>query len=330
MNKKHEKSACCRAVIIKFGNRRRQCKKCDRTWSLWKKKRGRKRIRIINIEAERFIWHKSLPIRKHLRSRSKEGYRLTKSRKWSAKVLPWPVIPNHTRFIAVADALVKFLSGKWYAWYFIFLRPIKNNEALILPFFYQQGTETAGGWNRAFDTIPDSVRSRIVALTCDGHTGLVSEARWRNWKLQRCHFHLIARLQSRRSRWRKGRHKEEAGRIYERVKVVLESQNIAEVAKAVNELEEIGWTSTSPEVRTILNGLTTNYADYRTYLKYPNLYLPTTNNTAETFVGLVEELSRRGRGFKTIKAFNEWITVLIKTRKKIFCRPKERKKYQQN
>ena len=283
-----------------------------------------------SVQAERFIWHSSLPIRRRLKGRGTEGYRLTKSRKWSAKSLAWPELPKRTRFIAVADALVKFLSGEWYTWYFIFLRPVNKKEAFILPFFCKQGTETAPGWNKAFDTVPSGIQSRILALVCDGHTGLVTEAKWQHWKLQRCHFHLLSRLQGRRSRWSTGRHREEAKRIYERVNVVLESRDETKVFKDIHELEQIGWNSTSKEVRTVLNGLVSNYHDYRTYLENPDLNLPTTNNTAETFVGLVEELSRRGRGFKTIEAFNEWITILIKTRKKIFCRPRKLKKDQQN
>ena len=65
-----------------------------------------------------------------------------------------------------------------------------------------------------------------------------------------------------------------------------------------------------------------NYQDYRTYLSHPTLRLPTTNNTAETLVHLIETLSQKARGFRRVQTLNEWITVLIKVRKQIYCRPK--------
>ncbi len=42
MNSSHAKSPCCRAKIHRFGSRRRQCSHCKRTWSVRRKKRGRK------------------------------------------------------------------------------------------------------------------------------------------------------------------------------------------------------------------------------------------------------------------------------------------------
>src|SRR3990167_1503103 len=45
MKKLHAKSPCCRARVVKFGARRRQCAFCKKTWRLRKKKRGRSRLR---------------------------------------------------------------------------------------------------------------------------------------------------------------------------------------------------------------------------------------------------------------------------------------------
>ena len=42
----HAKSPCCRAVVHRFGGRRRRCSRCGRTWSIRSCRRGRKSIRI--------------------------------------------------------------------------------------------------------------------------------------------------------------------------------------------------------------------------------------------------------------------------------------------
>lgn len=322
MSHLHEKSPCCLGKIYRFGKRRRQCKTCRMTWSVWKKKRGRNRIRINSAAATAFIEHRCLPVRKRAGTRNVNQYRLSRSRVHLASTAPWPSVPRDCDLIAVADAFVKYLENTWYTWYLILVRPIENTNAVILPPHHRSCTESITGWREAFNAIDPDVMSRIKALVCDGHCGLVLEAKWRQWKLQRCHYHLIARLQSRRSKWRTSRHYTEGKRIYELVHSVLAEQDSQILPSSLNALEEISWTNSSAEIRKVLSGFVNHYEDYRTYLRYPALQLPTTNNTAETLVGLIEELSRRGRGFRSVRALNEWITAFIKTRKTILCRPK--------
>ncbi len=199
------------------------------------------------------------------------------------------------------------------------VRGMNTNEAIILPPFFRCGTETALGWKMAIDTIPKDILMRIRAIVCDGHVGLTTEAKWRAFFLQRCHFHLLARIQSRRSRWRIGRHKREAQLIFKHANIVLKCLDEKMVYDSVCVLDEIGWTSTSPEIRKTLSGFVKNYRDYRTYLKHPELNLPTTNNTAESLAGMIASLKHRLKGFPTLKSFTEWIIALLKFKKKIKC-----------
>lgn len=237
MNKIHEKSPCCRGDIRRYGRRRRQCSICHKTWSVWQKKRGRKRIRVNIVSAVAFIEHCRTPIRKQAGTRNKNQYRLARSRQHLVSTVPWPSVPQKGNLIVVADALVKYLEKGWHAWYLILVR-----------------------------------------------------------------------------------HYEEGKRIYELVKTVLTAPDEQILAPVINELEEISWTSNSPGIRTVLGGFVNHYQDYRTYLTRSDLRLPTTNNTAETLVGLIEELSRRGRGFRTVQTFNKWIAAIIKIRKTVRCR----------
>lgn len=327
MKKKHEKSPCCGEKIYSFGGRRRQCSLCKKTWRLWKRQRGRSAIRISSDLARRFVLHRVLPTRAtHAgpsKTRNQRQYRLAQSRKICAAQDPWPEIPAKGSLICIADALIQCIEKKWHTWYFIFVRPIEGHEAIVLPPYHRQGSETIPGWKEAFARVSASILSRIQALVCDGKTGLVYEARGRKWLIQRCHFHLIARLHRRRSKWKTSRHYEEGKRIYSLVTRVLTEPDETKLQPFINDIEEISWTSSSQEARSMLAGFVNRYDDFRTYLHHPELQLPITSNTAESYIRLVTEALSRARGFKHPGTMHEWIICVAKTRKTISCNGKK-------
>jgi hypothetical protein len=289
---------------------------------VWPKQRGRTKKRIDTTLVKRFIERELLPLRVTKSARSKtpreKQYALTQSLNWWVTEGPWPPIPNGP-LIAVADAVVKYLGTQWQSWYFIVVRSVHSDEAVMLPPYHQQGTEVTSGWLHAFARVDAQVHERIVALVSDGHRGLRKVAHDAGWLQQRCHFHLLKRLQAQRSRWPTGRHREEAERIYRHTKAVLTTTRPITHDLAV--LRELAETSTSREVRVVIRGFLSNYEDFRTYLRHPELHLPTTSNTAESLVGMVESMATRSRGFKGPVAFHKWIIALIKVKKKIKCRP---------
>lgn len=322
MNKKHEKSACCRAAIIKYGNKRRQCVRCLRTWSVWQKRRGRKKKRIdtnlVQIFLRREIASLVALAKQRRCSEALVQKTLRNSRDAFIRTTAWFTIPAGN-LILIADGVVEMVERQWHTVYLMLVRPVSGRDAVILPPLVLPGTETALGWRKAMDTIPVSVRHRILAIVCDGHRGLISEGFWRGWVIQRCHFHLLARIQSRRSRFRIARHQEEAGMIFKHAHVVLASMDEVAVTRALVALEDIGWQSTSPEIRKVLSGFVSQYRDYRSYLKRPHLHLPTTNNTAESLASIIADLKRRMRGFPTLRSFERWIIALLKFKKTIAC-----------
>src|SRR3989344_2520590 len=95
--------------------------------------------------------------------------------------------------------------------------------------------------------------------------------------------------------------------------------HVVDPMKSVIALEDTGWQSTSPEIRKVLSGFVSQYLDYRSYLKYPDLHLPTTNNTAESLASMIADLKRRMRGFPTFRSFERWIVALLKYKKTIAC-----------
>lgn len=304
------------------------------TWSVWRRKRGRKRLRSPVSRAAALVLHRRLPIRMSssgpVQTRHERQYRLAISRKTLIAKLPFPSVPSGGLLVIVADAVVKFLNGAWHTWYFFLVRTPEEDEATILAPLHLQRTETVAGWRQAFDALPRALLKRVVALVCDGHRGLVFEAKWRGWLLQRCQFHLLARIQSRRSHWKSGRQQEEGQMLFTLVREAFETTDAQILARNLTRIEEYAWHTRSRELKKVLLGFVNHADDYRTYLQYPDLRLPVTNNSAETLIGLVEELGRRARGFRTVSTLHEWIIVLVKVRQKIKCTPKEKNKDQQN
>lgn len=322
MNKKHEKSACCRAKIIKFGNRRRQCVSCKKTWRAWKCERGRKKKRVNRNLIKAFLNRETIAISKSAEKRGLPESTLQDALRRSRN--DFLLREQYTRIpagnlIMVADAVIELIKGKWITTYLMLLRSVSGDMAVILPPLFRKGTETYEGWSEAFETIPHSVQIRIKALVCDGHIGLVEGAKWRMWVLGRCHFHLLARIQSRRSLSFIARNKKEACTIFSNVRTVLYGKNEESIRIALNVIEEISWISSSPTIRTTLSGFVRHYEDYRTYMKYPKLHLPITNNTAESLASLIGGLKYKLRGFKTEDSLKSWVSALLKFKKKIKC-----------
>lgn len=321
MNKKHAKSSCCGALVIRYGGKRRQCIVCKRTWTIRPKRRGRKPRRKTSEPVRKYLVHERVPLarEKGRASVSARSYKLRNERDAFNDRHSWAPIPRGP-LIAVADAIMRRIEGSLHTWFFVFVRPVAGEDAVILPPLLLRGTETANGWQPAFAAIPDAVLSRIVALVSDGHRSLMLEALWRGWLIQRCHFHLLKTLQARRSRWSSSQHQAEGIEIHALVKQVLTRETNEGLIKVLSRIEEIGWTTTSKKLKIALLGFVTNSEEFRTYRVHPELNLPTTNNTAESLNALIQALSGRARGFRTVASFNAWIIALCKERQTIKCR----------
>jgi len=320
MLKKHTKCPRCNRRGIRWGGRRRYCASCNLAWRVRKKKRGRKRLRHTPARAIQYINNRES--RSSRLTYQARLYRRVSSLNMLRKHVSWPEPPQKEPLILIADAFLQYAENAWHTWYCILARPIAGEDAIILPPFYRQGTEVAIGWQEAFRALPDSVLNRVKALVCDGHNGLILEARRRYWFIQRCHFHLIARLQRHRSRWRRGFHQKEGKRIYQLVMTVLETRSLRALADALKKLASLGRVTASRDVRRVISGIVTNYEDYRTYLRRPELRLPITSNTVEAFIGIVRRFCSLARGFRTLRSFNYWIEAIVKVRRTMKCRGK--------
>lgn len=313
----------CGGSIIRWGGRRRRCGRCGATRSMWKRRRGRKRQRVLRALVHKYVQREMPPLSIAARQRTQSKHQLQRALKHSVEYFllhtPWPAISTKTVIIAVADAVMVHVEKRIYTFYLILLRPVDDNRAVITKPYIQEGKESWHGWQKAFQTLSPEVHRLIVALVCDGHRGLYSVAQRNSWYIQFCIFHILAKIQGRRSRWAHSRHQGEGTRLYQVLKSVLTSTSEQEVSCALNELKELQMHTCSPQLKGYLSGFIKRHHLYRTYLIHPELHLPRTSNSAEALIRIIRTLLSRAHGFRTKDSLMHWIEALLKSRKTIAC-----------
>lgn len=325
MIKLHAKSPCCRASVSRFGNRRRRCDQCHHTWSIRVKKRGRKCIRV-HARAAAFAEasHESL---RHKASRTSRGRELIRRRHAHTMeqllARPTRLLPKGP-YICVIDGFVLFFQKKPWVTYLILVRPVQGTIAHVMEPYFEPGAETIRGWERAFASLPEAVTQRIQAVVCDGILGFDRYTQVQGWILQRCHVHILRQLQrilgTRRSNVRAKQLRLKAFRL---VRTILADPDEGVVAAGVRQLAALAYGDACPhrfglKVRGFLNA----YRSFRSYLLYPDIYLPTTTNSAEHLCSKLTELVRRTRSFRNPEAYQRWVKVYLKLHPTVQCKGK--------
>lgn len=308
---------------MRFGERRRQCRLCKKTWRIRRKQRGRDRLRGRLPLIVHFLDHvigssEARGVTKRMSARTLQRA-VARGRDLFCRVTPWPSLPHQAPLILLADATLKLIGKRWHTLYVMLIRRPDERVAWIAPPVILPGKETDAGWTVALDTLPADRLATVKVLVCDGHRGLVDFAKRRRWLIQRCHFHLIASIQGRRSRWGRSRHQEEGKRIYALVKRILDAPADTDLKALRIEVDNRALSTSSRELRKALTGFATNAEDFRTYRYHPELQLPRTNNTCEACIGTIESLLKRLRGISNLRALSMWIEALVKHKQKIAC-----------
>lgn len=326
MEKIHEKSPCCGGSVWRFGERRRRCSVCKKTWRSWQKNKGPKKLRKNHRMLFSYLENEIGTITKQ-KNKSKLTpaalhARMAKSLKSFNEETPWPCVPKG-ELIAITDAMIEYIEGIPYVVYFILLRPLTSNKAIIMPFFVTKGSgEGYAGWQGAFNQVPAETRACIRALVCDGIMALFRIARDEGWVLQRCQFHLLARIEHNASTGRFGKNRKRGRRLIKLANIILFTKNEAVLQEAIQEIKRILIDINSRSFRTVLFGFIKHHQDFRSYLNYPKYNLPTTSNSAEHMISRIRKLQFRAHGFRTIKSLSSWIEGYIKFTKIITCNPK--------
>lgn len=318
----HAQSPCCRAKNIRYGNRRRQCVQCRQTWRPRPRRHGRPRKRVHADRVLRYLARagRSTMALAQQHRRSPETIRADRRR--SRDVLlrtPWPDLPDRGGLICIADALAQQIAGRWYTVYLILIRGVGTTTAIIAPPLLHIGHEDSDGWNAAIAQLPVATRLHIVACVSDGHQALRGIAHERQWVIQRCHFHLKLSLANYLSVSPQSRQRIRALLVYQAIDRIITSVDMTIVTRSLCHLTAQCRTIRSRGTRKVLHGFLKYWRDYRTYLVYPALHLPTTSNAAESLVQLIRDVLYRARGFRTPDAYETWVQAICLQKKSLRC-----------
>lgn len=323
----HVKSPCCQVRAIRFGGKRRQCPKCGKTFRIRPKRRGRRRVRH-TIRYVQSVFGRDLLV-KHL---TRGTLALAAVQKRFQQALSAVVSKPRTMRVR-GEKLALIIDGRWHnfkgdRWtmYFLAVKPVDRDEAIIFDPALRPGKELTAAWSEIIqEMIPPSIKNRIVALVSDGIAGGKGLAGQFGWQQQRCHFHLLKELERRR-----GKRKRLSGwtvreTIYQTVRRLLVCQTPARKKLFVCRLERLSKRKECPKkICMIVNDLLDNLPEYHLYLTHPEWNLPNTTGVMESLNSVVRAGVRKVR---TPKALLKWATAVVRSHSKFVCK---RTNYQPN
>lgn len=324
----HTKSPCCQGKIYRFGNKRRKCVICGKTWTAHRKRQGRKSYRVNKELLKRVLAEgRSLTqeMKKDYPSLASLRYRFRKAIIWITRQPRHFESPDE-QLILLVDALwFRFRKENW-TLYLMALKPVSDNRAILLDPVLLNGGESYENWQTALETMPDRAKECIVALVSDNFGAAQMLAQRYGWVHQLCHFHLISQLQIRRGRRKyfiKGKNLRE--KIYHTIREALEITNEENLNTLLVRLKRYGNHQECPyRLKMAANEFVRTINLYRAYLLYPELNLPTTTNAIEATAKRIRQMAR---SISTPKALSLWAKALIRLRPEITCNSKN---FQQN
>lgn len=326
MNKLHEKSPCCQAKIYKFGGKRKQCSECKKTWTKWKKKRGRKARRpdkklvdSILVRGERAS---HIAGRKMDLSPQTISHRLKKVMPLCHRNDPYP----SGWLIIITDAIwFTFKKERW-TLYVITVRSVTGGEAHYLDPVLLPGRETGTGWKQAFASMLPEVINRVLAIVSDGFRGLHQISRERKWVQQLCHFHLLQQLQIQLGSWKKLPDQPIRREIYQCVCRLLKTIN--HESKYDLELYElINSPKCPPRYFMICNEMIRRLDNFRAYINHPELHLPHTTGCLESTNNIIRD---RCKYLRTPESLKLRATALLRARQTVNCNHRNTTTFQHN
>lgn len=301
----HAKSPCCGALVRRRGGRRRQCTSCKRTWSIRKKKCGRKRTRHV---AALLKW---ILVDGYTLAQEARNFHTLKTGSIAARFAtalrtfvstPPPRLPHGPYALVVDGVYFKFARHEWVL-YQMAVKPIQSKHMYFLDPVLIQGRERLEAWEKAVNTVQPHTTKQIKALVSDGLRGFQGLATSHGWVHQRCHFHLLASLVRGKGK-RRYRTKGSPVRdnVLKAVRTMLGSEPEQKRNRARQVLRQYATDFSCPAyVRKHVIEFMERENDFRAYLTHPELNLPTTTNAMESSGKLVRKAARTARTPESLK-----------------------------
>lgn len=323
MATQHANSPCCRGRINHFGKRRRQCGSCKRTWRIRVKQRGRRKKRVTPGLVVRTLIKRQLLIhQKRYGHISPSGW----SRRFTKALLTTERGTNQRRLPAGPYALLgdglyfKFKRMDW-VMYALAVKPVKAQRAYFLDPVLLPGKEGYERWRKAIATIPEHIRKSVLAFVSDGFRGSKLVAREHGWIHQRCHFHLLMALIRRHGR---RSYQLKSSRIRKKMLTTVSRLLTARDYKVLDRARGraqglLTHPLCPPWIRIQTVEFLRILADFRAYLNYPKLNLPTTTNAIESTGKLIRKATSTARTPESVLLRAK---IFLRLRKSITCHRK--------
>ena len=307
MKSEHGESHVCLAHGRRHGGRRRYCSVCGRTWTVHPRRPGRKRLRTEKALPRRLL-AKHQPAGQFIaRRHCSPSTFYEHSRRAFARLAKTP----HSPPLADADDLILIVDGLWFAvrnvesvLYNLAVRPIDSDVACLLDPVILVGKEYEKTWREAIKTsVMPEVLTRIRALVADGFKGARAIAADHGWVYQRCHWHLLSTLGVfgiRRNRHLRGRVARDAATRF--VQAILYERNEQLVQQLCADLQDLASDQclVNRRIRYVVSNFLRDVDHFRTYLRHPELRLPTTTGSMESFHAKVRPAASRVSSLESI------------------------------
>ena len=315
-----EKSDCCRAKIIRFGGKRRQCVACKKTWRVHPAKRGRKvrrrqrnyldKVFCHNFSVNQLAEHSSLSVDAIYKRFNRNLAELISGRR--------TIRVRGQKLILLIDAEWQYFKDKPWTMYFVSVKSVNSETVTIFDPLMRPGKENYSVWKEAIDQLPGSIKNRVIALVSDGIRGIETIAEDNGWIIQRCHFHLLLQLKKRR-----GKRAATPGRlvreeIYCSVRLALSETSKRRLNILCRRLAVLAVDDGCPErMKRIVRDFLRRFEEFRNYLNYPEYNLPTTTNVMESLNSFVRKKSGT---VNSPQAWLRWTTATIRLKSKFICK----------
>lgn len=315
-----EKSQCCAAKIIRFGGKRRQCSACKKTWRMWPAKRGRKskrkqkhylrKVFCQGFTVRQLAVHSSLSV-DAVYKRFNNNLIGAINRKRIIRL-------KDKKSILVIDALWQYFQGELWTLYRLSVKSTFSTKVVLLDPVLRAGKESAAVWDEIIEELPQNVKGRVIALVSDGVRGIETVAEDNGWIIQRCHFHLLSLLQKMR-----GKRATTPGRAVREEIYCLVKQCLTETSsRKLNALcRRLAFLAKKPlcprRMRLIVRDFLRRLPEFRSYLEYPKLRLPTTTNVMESANSFFR---RKAVTINSPKAWRKWAIAVTRFKSKFTCK----------
>jgi hypothetical protein len=303
----------CGHVWVKFGGRRRKCKRCNLTKSVHPRRRGRKKTLKVERTAKRVFGDcftmKQLSLLSNL---GKDGlaWRVEQAAIRTGSKLDYNHVPPEVNLVLIVDATWRMFKTRWHTVYVLAVKPVNENKAYVLPVKVLSRKENLEDWRQVLEQIPADIRKRIRCLVSDGFRGLGSVANGLGWYHQRCYAHLALALTLHQGkRFRSPTEKKFRDTLIRRTKRMVSTKDVNETKWCRDRiLTDIQDRKCNKKLAAIILEATRSWHDFRTYLNHPELNIPRTSNTVESWH---KDIQRRTNHINTPTALQRWVNSYL-------------------